>query len=39
MKKVCVLMLLLLAFGTECYGAASDDIYVRKDGLRFTRRV
>ena len=32
MRKVCVSMLvLLLAFGTECYGAVSDDIYVRKD--------
>ena len=32
MKKVCVLVLLqLLVFGTACYGAASDDVYVRKD--------
>ncbi len=32
MRKVCVsILVLLLAFGTECYGAVSDDIYVRKD--------
>ena len=32
MKKVCVLLLVqLLVFETVCYGATSDDVYVRKD--------
>mgnify|MGYP002622623748 CR=1 FL=1 len=32
MKKVCVLLLVqVLVFGTACYGAVSDDVYVRKD--------
>ena len=32
MKKMSVLLLVqLLVFGTACYGAVSDDVYVRKD--------
>lgn len=32
MKKVLVLLLIqILFYGTACYGAVSDDIYVRKD--------
>ena len=32
MKKVCVLLLMqLLMFGTACYGAVSDDVFVHKD--------
>ena len=31
MKKVCISLLVLLVFGTACYGAVSEDIYVRKD--------
>ena len=32
MKKLIVLLLVqLLVFGTACYGAGSDDVYVRKD--------
>ena len=31
MKKICVLVLVQLLLGTACYGAVSEDIYVRKD--------
>lgn len=32
MKKVYVLVMIqVLAFGTACYGAVSDDLYVRRD--------
>ena len=31
MKKICVLTLIQLAFATACYGAVSEDVYVRKD--------
>ena len=32
MRRVCVLIFVqLLVFGTACYGAVSDDVYVRKD--------
>ena len=32
MRKVCVLVIaLLLVFGTACYAAVSEDVYVRKD--------
>ena len=31
MKKVCISLLVLLVLGSDCYGAVSEDIYVRKD--------
>ncbi|MBQ6114929.1 MAG: hypothetical protein IJQ24_04280 [Synergistaceae bacterium] len=31
MKKVCISLLVLLVLGSACYGAVSEDIYVRKD--------
>ena len=32
MKKLCVLILIhLIVFNTTCFGAVSDDVYVRKD--------
>ena len=31
MRKLYVLLMWLLVFGTKCYGTVSDDVYVRKD--------
>ena len=31
MKKVCISLLVLLVLGSACYGAVSEDMYVRKD--------
>ena len=31
MKRVCISLLVLLVLGSDCYGAVSEDIYVRKD--------